>query len=421
MELGWIDFSKTERNKILSVLELIGEKGVLDELGIGPIRDGFSNLFFPGTSTLQTRAKYFLLTAYILKDLELSDETDFNKLRLKLDKVEKKCGELFLENGIEDGVIGIRSLNNGGWVKRAPSSLYWAGIRKFGIFKSNKTLNDYLKLIAFQNLRKTTIKNQAINEDEDNDAGDIQNTHLLNIPTYKKEWVDKKEKQGKRECFNNLELELSREEGKFLRKQIIENCPDSLFAFILKENLTDILELDNFNDLESILFKFPDELKENFYLAKDFSEFNYFLNTIYNIIVSDEKNKEAISKLEEFDTTKLAKIDLERIYAKLKIRDPRLKRFLKSARTLTENNDIEGLKELIIKREIILKGENRAKTSHPGEYELKWYAAKELNYRFSHTQRIIQDIFLSQGLIDYKILNYTNEDDEELNFVEEEY
>ena len=33
MELGWIDFSKTERNKILSVLDLLSESGTLDELG----------------------------------------------------------------------------------------------------------------------------------------------------------------------------------------------------------------------------------------------------------------------------------------------------------------------------------------------------------------------------------------------------
>ena len=57
MELGWIDFSKTERSKILSVLDLLSESGTLDELGIAPVRDGFSNLFFPGTTTIQTRAK----------------------------------------------------------------------------------------------------------------------------------------------------------------------------------------------------------------------------------------------------------------------------------------------------------------------------------------------------------------------------
>lgn len=70
MQLGWIDFSKTERNKILSVLDLLLQDGTLDELGIAPVRDGFSNLFFPGTSTIQTRAKYFFLVPYALKELD---------------------------------------------------------------------------------------------------------------------------------------------------------------------------------------------------------------------------------------------------------------------------------------------------------------------------------------------------------------
>ena len=70
MPLGWIDFSKSERNKVLSVLDLLSEAGTLDELGIAPVRDGFANLFFPGTSTIQTRAKYFMIVPYALKDLE---------------------------------------------------------------------------------------------------------------------------------------------------------------------------------------------------------------------------------------------------------------------------------------------------------------------------------------------------------------
>lgn len=34
MSLGWIDFSKNERNKVLSVLDLLSEAGTLDELCI---------------------------------------------------------------------------------------------------------------------------------------------------------------------------------------------------------------------------------------------------------------------------------------------------------------------------------------------------------------------------------------------------
>lgn len=67
MQLGWIDFSKTERSKIVSVLDLLSESGNLDKLGIAVVRDGFSNLFFPRSFTIQTRVRYFSTVPYVLK------------------------------------------------------------------------------------------------------------------------------------------------------------------------------------------------------------------------------------------------------------------------------------------------------------------------------------------------------------------
>ena len=69
MQLGWIDFSKEDRQKAFDVINLLSEQGAVDELGIGVIRDAFANYFFPGTSTIQTRAKYFLIVPYMLRVL----------------------------------------------------------------------------------------------------------------------------------------------------------------------------------------------------------------------------------------------------------------------------------------------------------------------------------------------------------------
>ena len=66
MEIGGIDFNKTDRDKVLNVIKLFSEQGAVDELGIGTIRDAFANTFFPGTSTIQTRAKYFFIVSYLL-------------------------------------------------------------------------------------------------------------------------------------------------------------------------------------------------------------------------------------------------------------------------------------------------------------------------------------------------------------------
>ena len=67
MQIGWVDFSKTERDKVVSILRLLGTQTALDELGIGTVRDAFSDMLFPGISTLQTRAKYFVILATVYK------------------------------------------------------------------------------------------------------------------------------------------------------------------------------------------------------------------------------------------------------------------------------------------------------------------------------------------------------------------
>jgi hypothetical protein len=64
--IGWIDFSPADRAKVGTVLDLLKPEGMVDELGIGIIRDALANLMFPGISTIQTRAKYFFIIPYIL-------------------------------------------------------------------------------------------------------------------------------------------------------------------------------------------------------------------------------------------------------------------------------------------------------------------------------------------------------------------
>ncbi|TFJ94342.1 DUF6361 family protein [Lentibacillus salicampi] len=70
LKLGWIDYSSEHREKVMAVLDALFAPGAVDELGIGRIRDGFSDIYFQGTSTIQTRAKYFLIVPYLLMELE---------------------------------------------------------------------------------------------------------------------------------------------------------------------------------------------------------------------------------------------------------------------------------------------------------------------------------------------------------------
>jgi hypothetical protein len=56
----WLDYADTDRRQAMDFLSQLGEKGTVDQLGIGTVRDAIADILFPGTSTIQTRARYFL-------------------------------------------------------------------------------------------------------------------------------------------------------------------------------------------------------------------------------------------------------------------------------------------------------------------------------------------------------------------------
>jgi hypothetical protein len=99
--------------------------------------------------------------------------------------------------------------------------------------------------------------------------------------------------------------------------------------------------------------------------------------------------------------TDRANIDIDHILLKLGIIKPDLKNFLKQIQTCMVNKDIETMRKHIKAREIQLKGVNRAKTAHPGEFNPNnWIGGAELDYRFNNAKTIIRDIFESEGKVD---------------------
>lgn len=395
MEIGWIDFSKKDRDKVLGVLDLLSETGVLDELGIAPIRDSFSDLFFPGTSTLQRRAKYFLIVPYALKDLELKYQ--LNEVNLEtLDNIEKETAEqLIINNPDSGGIIGSDSIRRKGWVQMTPANIYLAGLRKYGIFNYNKSLKHYIN-----HIRKLKLSSEeddySVNKDDDEliddkNAGKSLNVYKLFISDlYSPNWM------------KNLSIKLTPKEADFLKKQIIATCNDSLMAYILKsENIEEFLKCENFYYLNSIIEDFPENIKNDYFDAIAFSDFNYALRVVYNIIVSNDENKEAKQEFNKLDFDKISNIDINRIMVSHGIKNNDLRDFLNDSKSCMINGDMCNLKEVISKREVNLKGINRSRTLQSGIYDVdEWFAGKHLNYRFEIGKQIIKDIYEGKNSIE---------------------
>lgn len=397
MPLGWIDFSRTERNKVLSVLDLLleGEEGSLDELGIGPVRDGFANRFFPGTTTLQRRAKYFFLVPYILKDLEHESETDPRSVLHLLDERERECAEQLLKGKDTDGIIGSISLKKGKWVKQTPTDIYWSGLRSYGIFTSEGgiSLNEYIRAVCMQKQEKADIVKSGNRNDQteekdadDNSAGGLSPIQFWNIPTYKRNWK------------KNLSIKLTPKEGAFLKKQIIGRYPDSMLAYVLKEEITDFLRYRCFQDLNGLISRFPKEMQKVYQLAFDFAEFYYILRFVYFMAVLNNRDAVEEWKLTPPDMKNIAaKVDLEQIFKALLIPEGSLTRFLRKSKELMLNDDFEGMNNEIRERARAVRA-NRGKAADEGASDTKkWNSGGKLSYRFERAYTIIHDIFESEG------------------------
>ena len=118
--LAWLDYSERDRRRALDVVDLFRESGTVDELGVGSIRDSFADLFFPGTSTVQTRACYFLLLPWTFLRMErmrvLSSQAEAWARKEELD-----LNSWLLKGEDTAGVFGSKA---GQSLKRLPSLAY---------------------------------------------------------------------------------------------------------------------------------------------------------------------------------------------------------------------------------------------------------------------------------------------------------
>ena len=104
-----------------------------DELGIGQIRDAFSETLFPGTSVIQTRARYLLFVAWIYRQGQLRGHRG-RALKAWVEVRERRVVEVLRAGGHTRGLIGrVR----GPGVKILPSTIYWSALLRYGILTAD--------------------------------------------------------------------------------------------------------------------------------------------------------------------------------------------------------------------------------------------------------------------------------------------
>jgi hypothetical protein len=127
--IAWLDTSSDEQRRVRELIVLFTQSESRDELGIGQIRDAFSEMLFPGTSVIQTRARYFLFVPWIFRDGATRGRSG-PQLKAWADRQERRLIESLRDTGQVEGLIGRRA---GPAVKILPSAIYWSGLLRYGI------------------------------------------------------------------------------------------------------------------------------------------------------------------------------------------------------------------------------------------------------------------------------------------------
>jgi hypothetical protein len=140
--LTWLDHDATERDRMNRVLALFQERRTVDELGLGSIRDAIADRLFPGTSTIQTRLRYFLIVPWLYRHLEQKQVAAARIAAVARD-LELRMVEPLLSSR-DPGVFGRMA---GRGLKRLPSSVYWGGLGSLGIRHFRGSQDEYHRAV----------------------------------------------------------------------------------------------------------------------------------------------------------------------------------------------------------------------------------------------------------------------------------
>jgi hypothetical protein len=277
--VGWLDLNDDAARKMSETLRALDEPSTLDPLGLGSIRDAFSDLIAPGTSTIHTRLRYFLFIAWICQRIEKSDTTATQfASRLRND-------EATLIECLRDGgeVAGVQGYTSGAKLKRMPSSAYWGGLRIWGIRKRDWSIANYGRNITpLRALKKADGADETI--------GTAPATiWTAGLPEAPNDFLK-----------GGINFKLTNQEAQFIIHRIRESSEKSLLAFLCSNPR---IAIDTRFPWEINQVSLPIELTKLLFDARNISELTLGPQLVYNLLVArragTELGRDVVDDVEE--------------------------------------------------------------------------------------------------------------------------
>jgi hypothetical protein len=131
--IGWIDLSSDQLVKARTFIQDLREEGVLDELGFGILQTSISDVLYPATNTIMTRARYLYFIPAIYDQMERDRIRSAQARRESERRQTNLCIVLCkTEPSPGSGVIGRDKKEH---LQRFPSNIYWNPLRMLGFMR----------------------------------------------------------------------------------------------------------------------------------------------------------------------------------------------------------------------------------------------------------------------------------------------
>ena len=265
--LGWLDFDAAAAERVATLLRSLQEPATLDVLGLGPVRDAFSQMLHPGTSYIHTRLRYFMFLPWIFQRLE-ADRVRPGDFFRRLRDDEARLIDCLRHLGPGQGVIGYRANRN---LKRMPSSIYWGALWDWGLRRLPLDLGEYAQRAA------AFGRHQAARDDDGNVT---DQTHSMWAPLL-----------SPPDDFlqANIGFELRRKKAQDLVDNIRYRHPQTLLASLCAKPGIAAHCTYPWDIPESAV---PEPVAETLHHARCFSELTTGPQHTYNILVARRAHRE---------------------------------------------------------------------------------------------------------------------------------
>jgi hypothetical protein len=262
---GWLDYDDRDAQRMREVFAAFDDKDTIDSLGLGVIRDSISDQLFPGISTIQTRARYFFFVPWICRILE-EERVPPSGFNARLRELEVALIEsLRSVEGPNEGVIGYRARKR---LTRLPSTVYWNGLRVFGIRLLPLSTTEYRGLAA-----RLAILRSHVDADDDGAP----------VSTIRRMWDPELPDAPEGFPHDLMSLTLTHEESEYLAGKIATHCPETMIGELARD-----LEVGRSASLpwEVVLPGAPIRLAEVLGHGRNFSDLMQGAQALYNLLLA---------------------------------------------------------------------------------------------------------------------------------------